>query len=360
MKKTLWCVLIAFLLLVGLSPQAFAQTPYLKNTTVPNETATFTKDDKSAAITMTVNRYEPRIVATTGSRTLSVKPNDFISSLSAQALANSVSGLPILDNYSNVLLSIGDGFQKYSSSNLTFVTFYHKASGKLYYYIPSENSFEPLPKAGEVNAYNTSKIPLIVWQRTPAAKTSQNTTQPSSTNTTAVDLEKKCASNYTGYTATTRNPMLYSLYRTTVCRITTAGTQTGTTSTTQPSATPTPKTDPAAGTPTPGQTTNRGTDFDKLPNPLGGAGIVDINTGISKVMNLVLMVAIPFVVIMIMYSGFLFIAAYGNPGKLEKARSTLLWTLVGTALLLGATTIGTAIVNTVKKIGGGTTQTTKK
>lgn len=111
-----------------------------------------------------------------------------------------------------------------------------------------------------------------------------------------------------------------------------------------------PPGNPPPNTQTPGQPTS-GIQFDKLPNPLGPAGIHDLSSGISKVVDLVMIVALPFIVLAIMYSGFLFIQAQGNGGKLEQARHTFMWTLIGTALLLGSYTIAQAIIVTVQKLG---------
>ncbi len=90
--------------------------------------------------------------------------------------------------------------------------------------------------------------------------------------------------------------------------------------------------------------------FAKLPNPLGGAGINTTGDAIDKITTIVMIIAVPFVTIMIMYAGFSYIAAYGNPEKLRAANKRALWTLVGTMLLFGATTIGNAIIKTIQKI----------
>lgn len=114
--------------------------------------------------------------------------------------------------------------------------------------------------------------------------------------------------------------------------------------------------DPATSTSTSGAnpdaslTANDYVEFAKLPNPLGGAGINTTGDAIDKITTIVMIVAIPFVTIMIMYAGFSYIAAYGNPEKIRMANKRALWTLVGTLLLFGATTIGNAIIKTIQKI----------
>ena len=54
--------------------------------------------------------------------------------------------------------------------------------------------------------------------------------------------------------------------------------------------------------------------------------------------------------VMIIYTGFLFVAARGNSEKLSQARATLLWTVVGGILLLGATALATVITTTAQSL----------
>ncbi len=49
----------------------------------------------------------------------------------------------------------------------------------------------------------------------------------------------------------------------------------------------------------------------------------------------------------IMYGGYLYATAQGDEEKLKKAKTTVTWALVGTAVLIGAQVIITAVVNTV-------------
>lgn len=56
------------------------------------------------------------------------------------------------------------------------------------------------------------------------------------------------------------------------------------------------------------------------------------------------------VVLAIVYAGFLFVAARGNPEELNKAKRTLFWTIIGSLILLGAEVIATIIQNTIKQL----------
>ena len=54
----------------------------------------------------------------------------------------------------------------------------------------------------------------------------------------------------------------------------------------------------------------------------------------------------------IIYAGFKFIEAKGNPEKIETARRTLFWILIGGAIILGAQVLKTVIIGTVEGIQG--------
>ncbi len=90
-------------------------------------------------------------------------------------------------------------------------------------------------------------------------------------------------------------------------------------------------------------------DFECLQNPLKDSNIGSISDLISTILNLIMILAVPFIVIAIVYSGFLFIQAQGNPEKIKTARSFLLWSLVGAGIVLGANVIYTVMEDTFKK-----------
>ena len=87
----------------------------------------------------------------------------------------------------------------------------------------------------------------------------------------------------------------------------------------------------------------------KILNPLGN-NINDIPSFIKAIINIVLIVGIPIVVLAIIYVGFLFVKAQGNPEEITKAKQALIYTLIGAALLLGAFVIANAIGKTVEEI----------
>jgi len=89
-----------------------------------------------------------------------------------------------------------------------------------------------------------------------------------------------------------------------------------------------------------------------IENPLGSK-LNDLPSFIEAIIKIVLVVGVPILALAIIYAGFLFVKAQGNPGELEVAKRTLLYTVIGGALLLGAFVIANAIGSTVKEISNG-------
>ncbi len=77
-------------------------------------------------------------------------------------------------------------------------------------------------------------------------------------------------------------------------------------------------------------------------------------TSVSQVLNgffkVLVQIGAVAVTLAIVYAGFLFVAARGNPDELTKARETLKWTIIGALILLGAQVIAKAIESTIKTI----------
>jgi len=87
----------------------------------------------------------------------------------------------------------------------------------------------------------------------------------------------------------------------------------------------------------------------QLCNPLNG--INDLPTLISTILNkIVEPLAAVAVVVMIIYSGFKFLTAQGNATEIAKARTSLLWVLIGAGILLGAAAIAAAVQGTFSQL----------
>ncbi len=88
----------------------------------------------------------------------------------------------------------------------------------------------------------------------------------------------------------------------------------------------------------------------QLQNPLNN--ISSFGELIAAVLDIVMMIGFPIAVLAIMYSGFLFVTAQGNSEKLESAKNALLWTVIGTAVLLGSWVLSVGISSTIESLRG--------
>lgn len=84
-----------------------------------------------------------------------------------------------------------------------------------------------------------------------------------------------------------------------------------------------------------------------LKNPIGAETIQEL---ILQITNAAVLIMSPVIVLMLIYSGFLFVYNANNPEKLKKAQNTLLWTVIGAAIVLGAKGIALAIQATIVQL----------
>lgn len=85
-----------------------------------------------------------------------------------------------------------------------------------------------------------------------------------------------------------------------------------------------------------------------IKNPL--KGINSIQGFISEVLKFVVNLLAVAGVLYIIWTGFLFVKAQGNPAELETAKKSFFNAIIGMAIILGAWAIATVIVNTINKI----------
>ena len=86
----------------------------------------------------------------------------------------------------------------------------------------------------------------------------------------------------------------------------------------------------------------------KLDSPL--RGIEGIPQLINAILDVLIQVGTPIAVLFIVYSGFLYVTARGDETKITDATRALKWTVVGTAVLLGAVVISNVIGGTITQI----------
>ena len=83
-----------------------------------------------------------------------------------------------------------------------------------------------------------------------------------------------------------------------------------------------------------------------LANPLNN--ISTLPQLLTAILNAVVQIGSIILVLALVYSGFLFVAAQGNEEKIRSARTALMWTVIGGLILLGATAIQAVITSTVQ------------
>ncbi|MEY3783983.1 MAG: hypothetical protein RLZZ230_305 [Candidatus Parcubacteria bacterium] len=83
----------------------------------------------------------------------------------------------------------------------------------------------------------------------------------------------------------------------------------------------------------------------ELVNPITFPSITSL---LAAILNMVIIAAIPFVMLFLIYSGFLYVTARGNPEQIKKAGQSLMYGIIGGTIILGAVAITAIISNVVK------------
>lgn len=85
--------------------------------------------------------------------------------------------------------------------------------------------------------------------------------------------------------------------------------------------------------------------------PLGtGTNGSDLKTIFLNIMDVAQTILIMISALYLIYAGFMFVIAKGDPNKIKKAKDALLWGLVGSALVLCAEVLAYGIGDTVKEV----------
>jgi hypothetical protein len=80
-------------------------------------------------------------------------------------------------------------------------------------------------------------------------------------------------------------------------------------------------------------------------NPLA---FKDITEMIMAIVNVVIVISTPIVVFFLIYAGFKYVTAQGNPEKIQEASKALLYGVIGGVIILGAVAIMSIIKDVVK------------
>ena len=90
----------------------------------------------------------------------------------------------------------------------------------------------------------------------------------------------------------------------------------------------------------------------QLVNPLG-KGASSLPALVAEIMQFVVRIGAIVVVFMLVYTGYKFVMARGNPSKIGEAQESLKWVVIGALILLGAQAIATGIQATVQALSVG-------
>lgn len=84
-------------------------------------------------------------------------------------------------------------------------------------------------------------------------------------------------------------------------------------------------------------------------NPLGKTSIRDL---LEKILDFLTQLGAVVAVLFVVYAGFRLVFARGNEAELAKAKQTLVWALIGAAIVLGAFMLAEVINNTANELRG--------
>lgn len=92
-------------------------------------------------------------------------------------------------------------------------------------------------------------------------------------------------------------------------------------------------------------TTGGGDSVVSLQNPLGNQSLIGF---LESILDVIMIFAVPIIVFFIIYAGFLYVTASGNPAKISTAHMALLFAVIGGVIILGARVILAVISGTIQ------------
>lgn len=84
-----------------------------------------------------------------------------------------------------------------------------------------------------------------------------------------------------------------------------------------------------------------------LDNPITANSLEEF---LRMILAAVIAILFPIVVLFIVYTGFLFVTAQGNPQKINEAKTYLIYTVIGALIVLGAQALSLAIEASINEI----------
>jgi site-specific recombinase len=80
-------------------------------------------------------------------------------------------------------------------------------------------------------------------------------------------------------------------------------------------------------------------------------GIVSIEGLVTAILQILLVIAVPVIVFFIIFAGFSYVTAQGNPEKIKTASRSLTYALIGAVLILGSVALAEIIKGIVTSLG---------
>ena len=97
---------------------------------------------------------------------------------------------------------------------------------------------------------------------------------------------------------------------------------------------------------------------DQTPNPSGDGGLSytlnnplqfnSLEALIVGILNVLLIIAVPIIVFFIIFAGFSYVTAQGNPEKIKQASRSLTYAIIGGVLILGSVAIAEILKSVVE------------
>jgi hypothetical protein len=81
--------------------------------------------------------------------------------------------------------------------------------------------------------------------------------------------------------------------------------------------------------------------------PVLRSDITSIETLLTAILNVLLVIAVPIIVFFIIFAGFTYVTAQGNPEKIKTATRSLTYAIIGAVLILGGVAISEIIASVV-------------
>jgi hypothetical protein len=101
-----------------------------------------------------------------------------------------------------------------------------------------------------------------------------------------------------------------------------------------------------------------GTRAGQEPNRTGGlqyslesplkSNINSVESLLTTILNVLLVIAVPIIVFFIIFAGFTYVTAQGNPEKIKTATRSLTYAIIGAVLILGGVAISEIIASVVE------------